>query len=371
MYAVRLLMPGTRRWFEALRWAGLGLIVLGVALTMSGTGIVSMLALAPIVGGGSLFVLSSVWWWQLAVDTAQDHRAQDESRRWPPAGYPVPSVGAVSSARRIALVCSTGLAVLALVVGVGSWGLPLLDPTRSPVARPVVREPAPLSTASTTPVPTPTPDVTSNSIPAGTAARGSHDDPVAPFTIDGRTVGMGQVEDEDASWAACSSVIGDSGCFAWGIAASVECDLELTIGFADSESGPLLRTEERSVRLRPGTPALLASVGSEAWTSIESASCVPRPEIDDSVATWFATQDYEVEPEGCWDIQCVGFDVIPAQDCRLADVQFSVFDDYGDVGNPHDVVIPLALHNGVTVTAWAGGIDSFEGDAVLTRITCR
>lgn len=152
---------------------------------------------------------------------------------------------------------------------------------------------------------------------------------------------------------------------------AVDCDLEATVSFADTETGPVTRTEVRSVRVRPGTAAFFASVGEEPWSSIDAAGCRPRPDVDAGVATWFETLDHEAEPEGCWDAGCIGFDVIPHQDCAQADVQFAVYDDYGALGNPHDLVIPLELREGVTVTAWAGGIDSFEGDAVLTRISCR
>ena len=54
-----------------------------------------------------------------------------------------------------------------------------------------------------------------------------------------------------------------------------------------------------------------------------------------------------------------------------ADVQFAVYDDYGGAGNPHDLVIPVELQEDVPTFVWAGGVESFEGDAVLTRVSCQ
>ncbi|WP_146234100.1 hypothetical protein [Curtobacterium sp. MCPF17_046] len=353
VHVVRAMMPAYRWQYETLRWVGLGLVVVGVVLSVLGTGIVGVLAVVPVLGGGALFTVSSVRWWKLAVDTARAIRAQDDLRTRPLAAHPTVSVAAVSSARRIALVLSATLSVLALVVGIGGQGLPAPVPAQSTAARSAVVD---------EPTPTPTPTVA--------ATRGARGFPVPPFAVEGGAVRIGQVEDEDAWWALCGAAMGDSDCLAWGVVAAVECDLEVTVSFADTETGPIARTEERSVRVRPGTPAFIASVGAESWSSIDAAGCRPRPEIDDHVATWFPTLDHEAQPEGCWDLGCVGFDVIPGRDCARADVQFAVYDGYGATGNPHDLVIPVELHEDVPLTVWAGGVESFEGDAVLTRISC-
>lgn len=353
---VRPFMPTERRRYETWRWIGLGLLVVGVVLAVVRAEAVGILVVIPIVLGGVLFTVSSIRWWNLAVDTAWSLQT------WPRAGQPTVSVAGVVSARRVAVALSAALAVLALVAGIGRAVLPAFTPTQTA---------APLRTVLDETHPTPAPTATPTPTPTVAAARGAHGFPVAPFAVEGGAVRIGQVEDEDAWWAVCGSAMGDSDCLAWGVVASVDCDLEATVSFADTETGPVTRTEVRSVRVRPGTAAFFASVGEEPWSSIDAAGCRPRPDVDAGVATWFETLDHEAEPEGCWDAGCIGFDVIPHQDCAQADVQFAVYDDYGALGNPHDLVIPLELREGVTVTAWAGGIDSFEGDAVLTRISCR
>ena len=348
------MMPASGRRYEALRWVGLGLIVLGVVLAVLETGTIGVFAMVLVLGGGVLFTVSSARWWNLAVDTARSIRAGGDPRAWLSADHPTVLVAAVSRARRFALVLSATLSALALVAGIGSPRLPALDPAEPPATNSAVGE---------EPVSTPT--------PTGISTRGAHGLPVSPFDVEGEGVRIGQVEDEDAWWALCGAAMGDSDCLAWGVVASVECDLAVTISFADTETGPIARTEERSVRVRPGTPAFIASVGEETWSSIDAAECRPRPDVDDHVATWFSTLDYEAQPEGCWDLGCIGFDVIPSRDCPRADVQFAVYDGYGGTGNPHDLVIPVELQEDVPTTVWAGGVESFEGDAVLTRISCR
>ncbi|MDP9738100.1 hypothetical protein [Curtobacterium sp. 260] len=344
---------------EAARWVGLGLVVSGVLLTVVGSGLVALLGALPIVGGGGLYLVATVRWWDLAVDTALAIGAQDDRSARTPAWRPTVSVADVRSARRGALWLGASLSVLALVAGVGSWAIPTLEPDRPQAV---------LQDAAAEPLPMPTPTTTST--PTGGAPRGARGLPVAPFAVERGAVRIAQFDEEDAWAAVCEAAMGDSDCLAWGIVASIECDLHVTIGFADSETGPVTRTQERSVRVRPGTPAFLASVASEQWSGIEAAGCRPRPEIDDHVATWFPTQDHEAQPEGCWSLGCIGFDLIPDRDCPSADVQFSVFDDYGRLGNPHDLVVSVDLHADEPLTVWAGGVESFEGDAVLTRISC-
>lgn len=354
VHVVRAMMPASRRRYQALQWVGLGLVVVGVVLAVLGTGIVGVFAVVVVLGGGVLLTVSSARWWNLAVDTARSIRAEDDPRAWPFTDHPTVLVAAMSRARRTTLLLSATLSALALVAGIGSWGLPAPDPAQPTVA---------ISAVGDEPVSTPT--------STGISTRGAHGLPVSPFDVEGEGVRIGQVEDEDAWWALCGAAMGDSDCLAWGVVASVECDLDVTIGFADTETGPSARTEERSVRVRPGTPAFIASVGEETWSSIDAAECRPRPDVDDHVATWFPTLDYEAQPEGCWDLGCIGFDVIPSRDCPRADVQFAVYDGYGGTGNPHDLVIPVELQEDVPTTVWAGGVESFEGDAVLTRISCQ
>lgn len=351
-------MPPVRQRYEAARWAGLGLVVVGLAavgvvLTVGGPHLVGVLALVPIVAGAALFTVSSVRWWDLAVATARAHRIEHQL--------------AVDRGRRGALALAATLSVLALVVGVAGGALPALRPAQpgaAPVA--VATGPAP----RTTPSPEQAPEPTSGPTTSGGGTRGAEGFPVPPFPVEDGAVTIGQVDDEDAWWAVCGAVMGDSDCSAWGVVSSIECDLEVVFGFADSETGPTERTEVRSVRVRPGTAAFVAAVAEETWTSVDAATCRPRPDVDDSVAVWTPTRDYEVEPEGCWDPGCIGFDLIPTRDCARADVQFAVYDEYGGLGNPHDLVTAIELHDDVPVTVWAGGIDSFEGDAVLTRISC-
>lgn len=353
VHVVRAMMPASRRHYEALSCVGLGLVVVGVVLAVLGTGIIGVFAVVVVLGGGVLFTVSSARWWNLAVDTARSIRVEDAPRAWPFTDHPAILVAAMSRARRTALVISATLSALALVAGIGSSGLPALNPAQPTAA---------FSAVGDEPVSTPP--------PAGISTRGAHGFPVSPFDVEGEGVRIGQVEDEDAWWALCGAAMGDSDCLAWGVVASVECDLDVTISFADTETGPSTRTEERSVRVRPGTPAFIASVAEETWSSIDAAECRQRPDVDDHVATWFPTLDYEAQPEGCWDLGCIGFDVIPSHDCPRADVQFAVYDGYGGTGNPHDLLIPVELQEDVPTTVWAGGIESFEGDAVLTRISC-
>lgn len=356
MRIVSALMPAQRRRYETWRWIGLGLVVAGVLLSVVGTGVVGVLAVVPIVTGGALFTVSSVRWWDLAVDTARSFQADQAVRSPQLEDRATVSVAAVSSARRSAVVLGAALSVLALGAGVAGSVLPVLGSTQADGASlAAVDEPAPLSTATPTTVPT----------------RGAHGSPVGPVAVADGTVQIGQVDDEEAWSAVCGAVSSDSGCSAWAVVASGECDLDVTIGFADTQHGATTRTELRSVRVRPGTPVFVASVGDELWSGIESAACRSQPAVDEHVATWFATDDPEAAPEECWELGCIGFDVLPSRDCPQADVQFAVYDDYGGLGNPHDLVVPLELHEGTPVTAWASGTESFEGDAVLTRVSCR
>ncbi|WP_153001744.1 hypothetical protein [Curtobacterium oceanosedimentum] len=348
---MRAQMP-SRRPIEVARWVGLGLVVAGVLLSVVGSGVVALLGALPIVAGGALYVVATVRWWDRAVDTALVIGARDDRSARSAGRRPTVFVTDVRSARRVALWLAAVLPALALVAGIGSWAIPALEPTSAPAI--------PAAAPPSTPSPT----------PATAAPRGARGLPVAPFTVEDGAVRIAQIDDEDAWAAVCEAAMGDSDCQAWGVASTIECDLQMTISFASTETGPVTRTQERSVRVRPGTPAYLASVAAEPWSGIEAARCQPRPEIDDHVATWFATQDYEAQPEGCWSLGCIGFDVIPERDCPAADVQYSVFDDYGRLGNPHDLVVPVELHADELVTVWAGGVESFAGDAVLTRISC-
>ncbi|WIB36119.1 hypothetical protein [Curtobacterium sp. MCJR17_043] len=336
------MMPAYRWQYETLRWVGLGLVVVGVVLSVLGTGGRRRARRGP--GPGRWRAVHRVD--RPVVEPRRRHRTGDPRPGRPPrlAGRRRPdglrrrreqrSAGRAGAQRDPLGPGARG--------GAGAQGLPAPVPAQSTAARPaVVGEP------------TPTPTVA--------ATRGARGFPVPPFAVEGGAVRIGQVEDEDAWWALCGAAMGDSDCLAWGVVASVECDLDLTISFADTETGPIARTEVRSVRVRPGTPAFIASVGEESWSSIDAAGCRPRPVIDDHVATWFPTLDHEAQPEGCWDLGCVGFDVIPGRDCARADVQFAVYDDYGATGNPHDLVIPVELHEDVPPHRLGGRRREFRG----------
>ncbi|OIH94216.1 hypothetical protein BIU92_07250 [Curtobacterium sp. MCBA15_003] len=255
MRVVSALMPAQRRRHETWRWIGLGLVVAGVLLSVVGTGAVGVLAVVPIVTGGALFTVSSVRWWDLAVDTARSFQAGQAVRTPQLEDRATVSVAAVSSARRSAVVLGATLSVLALGAGVAGSVLPVLGSTQADGASPAaVDAPAPLSTATPTTAP----------------ARGAHGSPVGPFAVADGTVQIGQVDDEEAWSAVCGAVSSDSGCSAWAVVAANECDLDVTIGFADTQHGATTRTELRSVRVRPGTPVFVASVGDELWSGIES-----------------------------------------------------------------------------------------------------
>lgn len=125
-----------------------------------------------------------------------------------------PSPSPTCAAPDGALWLGASLSILALVAGVGSWVTPTPEPDRPQAV---------LLDAAAEPLPTPTPTTTST--PTGGAPRGARGLPVAPFTVEGGAVRIAQFDEEDAWAAICEAAMGDSDCLAWGIVASIECDL--------------------------------------------------------------------------------------------------------------------------------------------------
>ncbi|SBN62365.1 hypothetical protein GA0004736_1266 [Curtobacterium sp. 9128] len=342
--AFRAAMPTRRRRIELLGVAGLVLLVLGIVgvVVLTAADVPAVFAVAPIAAGGALYVVSCVRWWDLATDTARSIAAT--AGVWGSTSVSAPAARAgFGRSARVATGITAAIAAAALVVGASAGVAPVVTDAGQSLAGVVG------------------------------SARGDlpeDEELAAPYTSDDGQIDITQVSD-DAWDATCAATPGDSNCWSWEVDALTDCDLSVTIGFADTALGDDTRTVTRAVHVSAGRPLYIAELGDEDYSGIDTASClgdVPhRVDVDQTPADDFA---YEEQPDGCDLTGCIGWTLRPGEDCADASVQFLVTDEWRDVPDPHDLVIGAPLQSSVPVTVFAGGVESFAGDATITQITC-
>lgn len=382
-------MPAPAKRLIILGALGLGLLVVGMvlALVLVALDAPAALALVPIAAGAALYVVSCVRWWDVAVATEQllaetsaaqrseavleharaarpDLDADQAVAAWSAAAWgvadphpfvaeptaasrPEPPVRSARSASpagfgrsaRAATGITAGLAALALVVVAGAGVAPVAE----------------------------------HALSAGQdLARGLQDEAgaAAPFVSDDGTVTVTEVDDDDSWNDTCGTTPGQDDCWSWEVESTKTCNLQVRIGFAETETGDDVRTVTRTVQVSKHRPLYIAELGNEAYSGIESTSCATSlphrlvtGESDDSVADgdW---------PEACDDSGCVGWVLHPEEDCADASVQFAVSDSGGVLEDPHDLVVGATLQSGKPVTVVAGGVPDDDGTAEIVQITC-
>ena len=383
--AFRAVMPAPARRLVLLGGIGFGLLALGIvlAVVLAVTGAPAVFALVPIGVGAGLSVVSCVRWWDLARSTERVVAAESAATRrdavlvharsarpdldaeqavaaWTaaawgataasplvvapetPATRPARPTSAVGSARA-AVGVTAGLAAIALVVGAGAGVAPVavgaLDASQD-IARGMQD------------------------------GLGSGVDPqdAEPFTSDDGTVTV--TEADDAWDDTCGTTPGDGGCWTWQVASTKTCNLEVTIGFADTLTGDDTRTVRREVQVSKDRPLYIAEPGDEDYSGIEATSCatsLPHRLVTGESDDPIADGDW---PEGCDTSGCVGWVLHPEADCTDASVQFVVDDSDGPLEDPHDLVVSAELHAGKPVTVVAGGVPDDDGTASIVQATC-
>lgn len=337
--AFRAAMPARRRRIEVLGAAGLVLLLLGIVavVVLTAVDVPAVLAVAPIAAGGALYVVACVRWWDLAADTARSIAATAEV--WGSASVTAPAARAgFGRSSRVATGITAAIAAVAIVLG------------GSAAVQPVVAD-AGRSFAST-------------------FTEAESDELALPYTSDDGTIDVTQI-DGDAWDATCAATPGDQDCWTWKVDAVTSCEVAVTIGFATTATGPDTRSVTRAVRVTADRPLYIAELGDEVFAGIESAACLPRSAHEiDVTQTPADDMAYESAPDGCDITGCVGFVLVPQEDCANASVQFLVADEWYDVPDPHDLVVAAELHAGEPTTVFAGGVESFEGTATLAHVTC-
>jgi hypothetical protein len=198
----------------------------------------------------------------------------------------------------------------------------------------------------------------------------------APWTSDDGTITASFITDDDTWQATCGTVdFADAdSCSAWQFAGECDGPAKVTIGFSETEGGDDVRTDTRTVSLRSDEPLVLVETSTEEWSSIQDATCsAPVKSPVAMTRTPLDSDDADADgswPDGCVDFGCAGWELTPDADCPSASVQFSVWEETGDLPAPHQVVVPTALHSGDPVDVWAGGAWSSDDDATLVGVTC-
>ncbi|MGU3410460.1 hypothetical protein ACLBWP_10150 [Microbacterium sp. M1A1_1b] len=381
--AFRAAMPAAARRLAAVGGVGVGLLALGIvlAVVLTASDAPAVFALVPLALGAALWVVPCVRWWDLAATTERALAAESAARR----------PGAVLEHARAARPdLGADQAVAAWTAA--AWGVE----TAAPLEAPAVRSARPVSAAGFLRASRTATGVTvvlaavALVVGAGagvapvavraldtgqTIARGMQDgaggdapDTAAPFTSDDGTVTV--TEDDDAWDDTCGTTPGDGGCWTWQVTSTKTCNLEVTIGFADTLTGDDTRTVRRTVQVSKDRPLYIAEPGDEDYSGIEATTCATAlphrlvtGESDDPIA------DSEW-PEGCDASGCVGWVLHPEADCTDASVQFLVDDSDGPLEDPHDLVVSAELHAGDPVTVVAGGVPDDDGTASIVQVTC-
>lgn len=335
--------PAARRRIELLGGLGFLLLVVGMvgAVVLSLDGVPAAFAVAPIVAGAALSVVACVRWWDLAAETARGIGTGGAA--WGSSTSPPPDssgTGRAGFGRSPGVATGITAAIAAVVIVLGG----------SAAVQPVVAD-AGRSFAST-------------------FTEAGSDDLALPYTSDDGTIDVTLI-DGDAWDATCAATPGDQDCWTWEVDAVTSCEVAVTIGFATTETGPDTRSVTRAVRVTADRPLYIAELGDEVFAGIESAECLPRSAHEiDVTQTPADDMAYESAPDGCDITGCVGFVLVPEEDCANASVQFLVADEWYDVPDPHDLVVDAELHSGEPTTVFAGGVESFEGTATLAHVTC-
>ncbi|WIB00815.1 hypothetical protein [Curtobacterium sp. MCBA15_012] len=204
---------------------------------------------------------------------------------------------------------------------------------------------------------------TAESIAAAAAAADGYSDdgPVEVWSSDDGSTTASWLDGDDEWDATCGTTDVDDLCDPYEIDTDRSCLAVVTIGyFADMDDEEPSRVEERTVELSADVPLVLAvSYQDEEDSTIGDVSCTSGDAAAaDRVS---ATQDIDAHPDaadlpdGCDGDSCVAIAVTPTTDCASASVEYRVDAEVGGITDPHDVVVPTALHAGKAVEVFAGG----------------
>jgi len=327
--------------------------------------LVPLVALVALVAGVALWVVGAVRLTDRRRDALVAVRAEAAQRRalelperiraahpdsdprsaaaaWDAAAWSVPSAhpfqeGApspvVPRVQRVLTVLTAGIAGLALVAGVSIAVVPpFVHAVESDVAAAF-----------------------------GPGLSDDDDGPVEVWTSDDGSTSASWLAGDDEWGATCGTTDSDDLCDPYEIDTDRSCLAVVTIGyFDDYDDDEPSRVEERTVELSADVPlVLVVSYQDEEDSTIGDVSCTSGDAAAADKVT--VTQELDAHadaadlPDGCDVGTCVAIAVTPSTDCASASVEYRVDAEVGGITDPHDVVVPTALHAGKAAEVFAGG----------------
>ncbi|WP_439693789.1 hypothetical protein ACRQ4B_06035 [Curtobacterium sp. SP.BCo] len=394
--AFRAYLPPLARRLRVLQWVGLAVALASLAavLVVAALGGPAVLALAPLVAGVAVLVVSSWRHGDLAARTALSVR--DDAAAWRRSELPARARAARPDVDDASAVAAWEAA---------AWGLPTANPfvEAAHTAPPAQSTPPSFrrwnravlgvtagvaacvlvigASAAVAPVVRTVQEQGSLTLAHGLqdddpdeAAPDADEADPNPWTSDDGTITVSFLSDEDTWQATCGAIDFADGCWAWQIDGECDGPAVVTVGFSATEGGTDSRTDTRTVLLTSGTPLVLTEQGSEEWSSIVDVTCSAPPKSPVALTKTQLDSDDQDEdgswPDGCVDWGCAGWELTPQADCPSATVQFSIDEEIAELPDPHDVVVATPLHAGEPVDVWAGGAWSSDHDATLAQVTC-